>query len=180
MEFEGTLKNIVDSNLKWIFVGGKGGVGKTTTSSSIATMLALKGKKVMIISTDPAHNLSDCFDQKFSGEATAVEGVPNLFAMEIDPKVNLENLSFSELGQFEPDQSSKNFLEELVSNVPGIDEAMAFGKLMASVNDDKFDTIVFDTAPTGHTLKFLNFPNLLSKGLEKAMVLKEKFGGMIN
>ncbi len=70
-------------------------------------------------------------------------------------------------------------MEELLTNVPGIDEAMAFGKLMSSIDDDLYDTVVFDTAPTGHTLKFLNFPNLLAKGLEKAIVLKEKFGGMI-
>jgi arsenite/tail-anchored protein-transporting ATPase len=68
----------------------------------------------------------------------------------------------------------------LVTNIPGIDEAMAFGKLMTSVKENKYDTIVFDTAPTGHTLKFLNFPNILQKGLEKLMGLKEKFSGMLS
>jgi arsenite-transporting ATPase len=81
--------------------------------------------------------------------------------MEIDPKENVENLNFGNLDGLNNDSDSKNFLEELIANVPGIDEAMAFGKLMSSIKDDKFDTIVFDTAPTGHTLKFLNFPNLL-------------------
>lgn len=56
---------------------------------------------------------------------------------------------------------------------------MAFGNLISSIKNDEFETIVFDTAPTGHTLKFLNFPNLIQKGLEKAIVLKERFGGML-
>ncbi|XP_028415761.1 ATPase ASNA1 homolog [Dendronephthya gigantea] len=148
-----SINNILEqTSLKWIFVGGK----------------------------DPAHNISDAFNQKFGKTPTAVKKCPNLYAMEIDP-----NLGFSQLPDDfidEPDAVSlgKRLAQDFLGAFPGIDEAMSFAEVMRLVTHMDFSVVVFDTAPTGHTLRLLSFPSLIENSLGKLLQIKNQFTPIIN
>ncbi len=170
---------------RYLFFGGKGGVGKTTCAAATAVWLAEhEDKEVLVVSTDPAHSLSDSFDQDIGSEPTPIEGVEGLKGIEIDPEKAAEEYveTLRRVYEMTDDESLKEVFggedmlkeqEELLKSSPGIDEAAAFQKFMEFMRDDSYDVIVFDTAPTGHTLRFLSIPEALERQV-KTMIKVRK------
>ncbi|MEM2109739.1 MAG: ArsA family ATPase [Candidatus Odinarchaeota archaeon] len=174
-----TLKDlIIDKPRKFLLFGGKGGVGKTSNAAAAAIWAAEHGMETLIISTDPAHSLSDSFAQDVSGgDIQIVKGVENLFAMEVNPKKEFkkyqETLSEESLNSLSPQFPMPDLLTDLSGlTPPGADEALAFSKVLEFIGSSDYDLIVFDTAPTGHTLRLLSLPDLLNSFFGKLLTFR--------
>ena len=156
---------------------GKGGVGKSTTSSATAVHFAEQGKKVLLVSSDPAHNLSDLFEMRFDNTPKQIPSIANLWVKEIDAVK--EATEFMDM----MNETMKRVLKKTTSvdmdvfkdlMMPGIDEVFAMKSLLTDVNSSKWDLIVFDTAPTGHTLRALTAPDFMDAWLLRMLALRKK------
>ncbi|XP_014513677.1 ATPase ASNA1 homolog [Vigna radiata var. radiata] len=180
---------------KYYMLGGKGGVGKTSCAASLAVKFANNGHPTLVVSTDPAHSLSDSFAQDLTGGALVpVEGPDYpLFALEINPEKSREEFrnaakknggtgvkDFMDgmgLGMIADQLGELKLGELLDSPPPGLDEAIAISKVMQFLESQEysmFTRIVFDTAPTGHTLRLLSLPDFLDASIGKILKLREK------
>ncbi|MCD6590796.1 MAG: ArsA family ATPase [Candidatus Aenigmarchaeota archaeon] len=171
-----------EKKTKFYLFGGKGGVGKTSMAAATALYFAKKGKKTLIISTDPAHSLSDSFETKIGGEIKQLD--KNLFAVEIDPKKAMQEYKEKFTPELEKFEMLKGFgLDEtfdFAGSTPGIDEIAAFDKFLQYMQSKDYDIIVFDTAPTGHTLRFLSLPDILDSWIGKMIKIRMKLSGIID
>lgn len=153
-----------EARSRFLFFTGKGGVGKTTTASALALRMAEDGKKVLVVSTDPASNLDDVFEMEAGEEPTTVPDVPKLSIMNIDPEEAAAAYRETVVGPYRGvlPESAVASMEEQLSGACTV-EIAAFNEFTGILADEKissgFDHIVFDTAPTGHTLRLLSLPS---------------------
>src|ERR1035437_3816798 len=147
----------------FLFFTGKGGVGKTSLSCATAVRLADEGKRVLLVSTDPASNLEDVLESKVYEKIGQVAGIDNLYAININPEVSAEEYRSrvtEPLKDILPAAEIKKIKEELsgacTTEIASFDE---FSRFISGENEGgAFDVVIFDTAPTGHTLRLLELP----------------------
>lgn len=155
----------------YIFFTGKGGVGKTSLASAAAVKLADEGNRVLLISTDPASNLKEVLETEVTEKITQINGIDNLHAVNIDPELSAEeyrNRVISPMEDILPEHEIGKIREELsgacTTEIAAFDE---FARYVAGDEDDQpYDVIIFDTAPTGHTLRLLELPAAWSDFIE--------------
>jgi arsenite-transporting ATPase len=165
---------------RFVFFGGKGGVGKTTVSSAYAHRCATAGQEVLLVSTDPAHSTADVFDQSFDDDPRPVEGYDSLSVMEIDPDEAVDEHLMG-IKRALGDQVSPAIVNEidrqieLAHRTPGAHEAALFDRFIEVMRDaDGYDRVVFDTSPTGGTLRLLSLPEYLGGWIDRLLDKREQ------
>jgi arsenite-transporting ATPase len=166
--------------LRYIFFGGKGGVGKTVMAGATAIWLAKQGKRVMLASTNPVHSLSGLLAQNVFGKPTAVKDVPNLWAYEIDTKETIDRskqeirdkiqwfLKFADIST-----KAEEFVESATMN-PAFEESAMFENMVELMLRDEYDVYVFDTAPTANARRLLGMSKVYSLWVNKMLKSREE------
>jgi arsenite-transporting ATPase len=166
--------------LRYIFFGGKGGVGKTVMAGATAIWFAKQGRRVMLASTNPVHSLSGLLSQNVFGKPTAVQGVPNLWAYEIDTKETIERskqeirdkiqwfLKFADIST-----KAEDFVESATMN-PAFEESAMFENMVELMLRDEYDVYVFDTAPTANARRLLGMSKVYSLWVNKMVKSREE------
>ena len=169
-----------NSKLKYIFFGGKGGVGKTTMAGTAAIWAAQQGKRTLLASTNPVHSLSSMLGQDVFGKQTPVTGVPNLWAYEIDTKDTIEKskkeiqekiewfLKFADIKT-----KADEFVESATMN-PSFEESAMFENMIDLMFDNQYDAYVFDTAPTANARRLLGMSSVYSLWVNKMVQSREE------
>jgi arsenite-transporting ATPase len=179
---ETPMKDYVSEHdkLRYIFFGGKGGVGKTVMAGATAIWLAKQGRRVMLASTNPVHSLSGLLSQNVFGKPTAVNGVPNLWAYEIDTKETIERskqeirekiqwfLKFADIST-----KAEDFVESATMN-PAFEESAMFENMVDLMLRDEYDVYVFDTAPTANARRLLGMSKVYSLWVNKMVKSREE------
>ena len=178
------LTGLEDKDLKLILFGGKGGVGKT--SCAIATSIGLSKKfKTLLISTDPAHSVSDCLGQPVGFKVTPVNGSENLWAIEVVAEEALSlfkeehSRELRKLLETSTNLDEQDISQMLSLSIPGIDEVMSFKSIIDFIEEGQFEKYVVDTAPTGHALRLISSPQMLDNWIKVAAQMRWKYRFMI-
>jgi arsenite/tail-anchored protein-transporting ATPase len=166
-------------NRSVFFFGGKGGVGKTTLAAAHAILSAEQGARTLLVSTDPAHSTADVLERPLTGEPREV--LPRLWAMEIDPEAEAERY-IRDVKERVREVTSPRLLQEVEREIdvarvsPGAEEAALFDRFaeLMRLAGGEFDRVIFDTAPTGHTLRLLSLPELMTAWIEGLVSRRRK------
>lgn len=181
-QIETSMRKYVNDHqrLRYIFFGGKGGVGKTAMAGATAIWLAKQGRRVMLASTNPVHSLSGLLGQNVFGKATPVDGVENLWAYEIDTKETIERskqeirekiqwfLKFADIST-----KAEEFVESATMN-PAFEESSMFENMVDLMLKNEYDVYVFDTAPTANARRLLGMSKVYSLWVNKMLKSREE------